>query len=103
MVNQAVRAKKVRQPRIDRLRPLVTEWDWQMRAACRSADSALFYSPNGEGPRARQRREAMAKAVCAVCPVRKACLEQALEVGEIHGVWGGLAESERRMATPISA
>jgi WhiB family redox-sensing transcriptional regulator len=41
-------------------------------------------------------REARAKAICQECPVRQECLHYALDVGEPHGIWGGLNESERR-------
>ena len=41
-------------------------------------------------------REAVAKRICAVCQVRQACLDYALETREGHGVWGGLNETERR-------
>ena len=41
-------------------------------------------------------REAVAKRICAVCPVRQLCLDYALETREGHGVWGGLNETERR-------
>lgn len=34
--------------------------------------------------------------MCAACPVRQDCLEQALATSERHGVWGGLSERERR-------
>ena len=37
-----------------------------------------------------------AKAVCAACPVREACLEHALGFREKEGVWGGATERERR-------
>jgi WhiB family redox-sensing transcriptional regulator len=37
-----------------------------------------------------------AKAVCASCTVRQACLEYALAAREREGVWGGLTERERR-------
>ena len=35
--------------------------------------------------------------VCAVCTVKTECLEYALEEGEVHGVWGGKTETERRL------
>lgn len=38
----------------------------------------------------------LAKAACAGCPIRLACLKLALETGERHGVWGGLTELERQ-------
>jgi WhiB family redox-sensing transcriptional regulator len=37
-----------------------------------------------------------AKAICAQCPVREACLEYALATRERDGVWGGATERERR-------
>ncbi|MDP9071788.1 MAG: WhiB family transcriptional regulator [Actinomycetota bacterium] len=37
-----------------------------------------------------------AKAICATCPVRQACLEHALANRERDGVWGGATERERR-------
>ena len=37
-----------------------------------------------------------AKAICAQCPVRQACLEYALTNRERDGVWGGATERERR-------
>jgi hypothetical protein len=41
-------------------------------------------------------RLSAARAVCARCPVRTACLEYALAHGETFGIWGGLNERERR-------
>jgi WhiB family transcriptional regulator, redox-sensing transcriptional regulator len=46
------------------------------------------------GP-SRERAE-QAKAVCAVCPVRRECLQFALATRQAHGVWGGMSEHERR-------
>ena len=31
----------------------------------------------------------LAKQLCAACPVREACLSDALDRAEPHGVWGG--------------
>ena len=65
--------------------------------SCRSADPDLFFGPDAaEFVSARKKREAEAKAVCARCPVRDACLAYALDTGEVYGVWGGLSEDERR-------
>ena len=77
--------------------PIQETWEWQYDGACRETDPETFFSPDAErGPR-RRRREAAAKALCAVCPVRRACLEHALSVREPYGVWGGLNISEREM------
>lgn len=61
---------------------------WRERAACRSVDPEMFYPLSAE-------REARAKRVCAICPVRTACLDHALRTREPDGVWGGLTEPER--------
>ena len=36
------------------------------------------------------------KAICRQCPVRRECLDYSLGIGEAHGIWGGLNETERR-------
>ncbi len=77
--------------------PIQETWEWQYEGACRTTDPETFFSPDAErGPR-RRRREAAAKALCAVCPVRQACLDHALAVREPYGVWGGLNINEREM------
>lgn len=68
---------------------------WRLRAACRSVDSAVFFSPDAERGRAREAREARAKAICARCPVIRECAAYALTAGERYGVWGGLSEQDR--------
>lgn len=70
-------------------------WDWQLQAACRGADSSMFFHPDGERGHERLRREQVAKAVCRSCPVVDACRAHALQVGEAYGIWGGLSEPER--------
>jgi WhiB family redox-sensing transcriptional regulator len=59
-------------------------------------DSATFYHPDGERNPSRARRTARAKEVCGRCPVMLRCREFALRTREPFGVWGGLAEAERR-------
>lgn len=59
------------------------------RALCAETDPEAFYPEKGGSIRA-------AKAVCAGCDVRLQCLSWALEHDEKFGVWGGLAERERR-------
>lgn len=75
--------------------PIQEVYEWQYRGACRTVDPETFFSPDAErGPR-RRSREAAAKALCAVCPVVRECLEHALTVREPYGVWGGLNINER--------
>ena len=76
---------------------------WQLKAACRGPESALFFPPTTPERRDdREAREAQAKAICAECPVREDCLEYALRVREPHGIWGGLTEAERRRCSPTT-
>lgn len=70
---------------------------WWERAACRGQDAGFFFAPSWFETRDEKRgREAVAKAICARCPVRGACLEHALATRDPHGVWGGMNEAERR-------
>lgn len=70
---------------------------WQHLAACRGVDAVYFFAPNYFEKRSEKNaREAVAKEICARCPVREDCLEYALDVREAHGTWGGLNEMERR-------
>ncbi|HUK70250.1 MAG TPA: WhiB family transcriptional regulator [Streptosporangiaceae bacterium] len=67
---------------------------WLALGACRDKDPDLFFPVGSTGPAIAQ--VAAAKAVCARCNVRAACLRFALEKGQDHGVWGGTTEEERR-------
>ena len=70
---------------------------WRQRAACRGPETALFFPPSTRGRREdREVQERRAKAICVQCAVRRECLDYALGVGEVHGIWGGLNETERR-------
>jgi WhiB family redox-sensing transcriptional regulator len=62
---------------------------WRTQARCRGLDPEIFHPGEDQDPSA-------AKAVCAACPVREACLEYAISTREKFGVWGGLDERERR-------
>ncbi len=70
--------------------PVVEVWEWQMRSACRSMDSAYFFHPDGERGPARVARIKRAKQVCHGCPVLDQCRRHALSVEEPYGVWRGL-------------
>ncbi len=70
---------------------------WQVKAACRGPHSALFYPPQQfERKDEKLERESLAKQICATCSVKKECLEYALAIREMHGIWGGLNEVERK-------
>jgi WhiB family transcriptional regulator, redox-sensing transcriptional regulator len=68
---------------------------WWSRAACSTADPELFFPISAAGPALKQ--VARAKAICARCPIRQACLDYALYAGAVQGVWGGTTEAERRV------
>lgn len=69
---------------------------WMADAACRDMPVDQFFSPEGETGQRRAQRSDTAKKICARCPVRRACLEWALDTGQDWGVWGGTTEDERR-------
>jgi WhiB family redox-sensing transcriptional regulator len=72
---------------------------WMRDAVCRGYKDVFF--PEGKGQHLRHRTE-RAKRFCAVCPVRRECLELALAkegnaaAGARYGVWGGCTPAERR-------
>jgi WhiB family transcriptional regulator, redox-sensing transcriptional regulator len=60
---------------------------------CQREDPELWFAESS-------RHLARAKALCAECPVRAACLSGALARGEPWGVWGGeIFENGRVVAT----
>ena len=67
--------------------------DWRPLAACRGADTDLFF-PVGTDPGA-EAQTAKAKAICAGCPVRCPCLTYALTTGQRFGIFGGQTADER--------
>ena len=67
----------------------VQELKWWDLGACRGLDASVFYPDDDEGAD-------VAKAVCAECSVRAACLDYALSEREKAGVWGGATERDRR-------
>ena len=77
---------------------VTTQQDWRIRAACRGPRTEVFYPPvTGERRDEKLLREHMAKAICDLCAVRGQCLKFALQRGEVHGIWGGTSEAERRV------
>ena len=68
---------------------------WLERAACHGMDAPRFFGPDHEARPEREIREAKAKAVCKLCPVRVQCLDYALRNSIRYGIWGGLNPEER--------
>jgi len=62
---------------------------WMKQGACSGMDAAMFFPELGEhGDEAKQ--------VCAVCPVQSDCLDYAVQIEDLHGIWAGLTYSARR-------
>ncbi len=74
----------------------LTDDRWMNAAACKGL-THLFFPPPAERPQARERREAMATAVCRSCIVNSTCREFARTNHE-YGYWGGESEDERHEA-----
>jgi WhiB family redox-sensing transcriptional regulator len=63
---------------------------WHNRAACLTVeDPSIFFPSRGDST-------GQAKAICSGCAVRADCLAFALATRELHGIWGGRSERERR-------
>lgn len=60
-------------------------------ALCAESDPETWFPEKGGSTR-------QAKAICAACPARAACLQHALTHPDDgrFGIWGGLSERERR-------
>lgn len=69
---------------------------WHRHALCCGVVTDVFFPAEEECPPQRRHRERVAKAICAACPVRQPCAVHALAHRELHGVWGGLSEADRR-------
>jgi len=91
---------------------------WIWRAKCKNRDPDLFFPEDYRFPRfacsadgtitrmsdswrqnIREHRIERAKDTCAICPVRNACLQDAIDIGEQFGIRGGLTAKERRELT----
>jgi WhiB family redox-sensing transcriptional regulator len=62
---------------------------WMDAGNCRTLPAEDFFPSDGVGVAAAQR-------VCASCPVRQQCLDDAIAHHITHGVWGGTTERGRR-------
>jgi WhiB family redox-sensing transcriptional regulator len=70
---------------------------WWHRAACKGADTEIFFAR----PEASPLAVAEAKAFCARCPVVAQCLAAAIGSGDMHSVRGGMTPPERRELAPV--
>lgn len=65
---------------------------WMADGLCAQTDPEEFYPDKGGST-------AVAKRVCAACPVQDDCLDYALTHREQYGIWGGTSLRERQRLT----
>lgn len=65
-------------------------WRSDPTRSCRGVDPEVFFP-------VREKDVGPAKAICAACPVQGPCRQWGIDY-EMHGVWGGLSERQRRKA-----
>lgn len=62
---------------------------WREDALCQETDPEAYYpEAGGSGTTAKQ--------VCLNCPVRRSCLDYAVDSRQRWGIWGGLGQKELR-------
>lgn len=77
--------------------------EWRDRALCAElcrsgeADPAWWF-PTQHRPRPEKD---LAKAICFRCPVREECLDWAVKLPELHGIWGGISVRQRRTISDV--
>jgi WhiB family redox-sensing transcriptional regulator len=74
---------------------------WRAAGACVSADPDLFFPVSPGGEAAGQIAQAL--RICGGCGVRRQCLEFALRMHEMEGIWGGTTPQERVRARRAEA
>jgi WhiB family redox-sensing transcriptional regulator len=84
--------------RLDRMRWVPTD---VLRDVVSRQDICLWPPPDGEPPNAATDRD-LAALLCGGCPVQDECLELELRAAGMAtaGVWGGMAEFDRRALHP---
>ena len=63
---------------------------WEGERRCKDVSPTIFF------PEEREELSTQAFALCNQCECRSVCTEYAIENNEIHGIWGGLTQAERR-------
>lgn len=71
--------------------PVALVPDWRHQAACRNADPDLFWPEKDTSDERIQE----AKSICASCPVKQVCLDNAFRTNEWDAIAGGHTGSER--------
>lgn len=72
---------------------------WRDDAACAGMETDIFFPMGSGDPRVAEATRlsvCVAKAICNDCPVIGACLQEAIRLGDVYGIFGGLTGTERR-------
>jgi WhiB family redox-sensing transcriptional regulator len=82
-----------------------SRWAWMYQAPC-TGMGEIFYPEsdvqmrrNGvriDDTNSLQANYRRARALCATCPHQTECLQEAIDGGEVHGIWGGYSPRDRR-------
>lgn len=65
---------------------------WQGDAACKGMDVNMFFPEPGFNGNADAQK---ARAICATCPVKQQCLDDAIIYQYEQGIFGGMSQKER--------
>ncbi len=68
------------------MREFIERPQWHSQAVCRGVDPEIMFPGRGQPVR----------PIAEACPVRAACLAQAMHERAHQGVWGGASERHRR-------
>jgi WhiB family redox-sensing transcriptional regulator len=79
------------------LKPVADHWGWQFEGACNGIETDEFFLEDNMRGKTKRIREVNAIAICNTCPVKQQCLDHALSVPEVYGVWGGMTEEQRHL------
>lgn len=82
--------------RVQRVPFTERERHWRERAACKGADTSLFFAAEQERGSTKRAKQERARKFCDICPVTAECLRWALDNEERSGIWGGKTPDERR-------
>lgn len=66
-------------------------YDWTEKAACKGQPRDVFFPEPGTSAATR------AREICVGCPIRRECLEFAIETRQEYGIWGGMNAGERQL------
>lgn len=69
------------------------EDNWTTEAACAGTEVDFYATTESEVEKALE--------ICSSCPVRKICMQEALDRSERFGVWGGATATELRRVQSI--